>query len=137
MAMGNNQLPKRPSRSRKPTRAEREKAALQAGLADGTIIPVDRARIFSHSAMPRPLAYYRDTPFNCRDCGVEEVWTAMQQQRWYEQQGGEIEAIAIHCRVCRRRRKEVRAINQQIQCEALVRKQDTPQPGDTGPGAGA
>ncbi len=34
--------------------------------------------------------YYQDRSFRCRDCGVEEIWTAAQQQWWYEQAQGDI-----------------------------------------------
>ncbi len=26
----------------------------------------------------------RDRPFRCKDCGVDELWTAAQQRWWYE-----------------------------------------------------
>jgi hypothetical protein len=29
--------------------------------------------------------YYQDRPFCCKDCGVEEIWTAGQQQWWFEE----------------------------------------------------
>ena len=29
-------------------------------------------------------AYYVDEPFTCKDCGSSEVWTAKQQQWWFE-----------------------------------------------------
>jgi hypothetical protein len=28
--------------------------------------------------------YYQDRPFRCKDCGVDELWTAAQQRWWYE-----------------------------------------------------
>jgi hypothetical protein len=34
--------------------------------------------------------YYEDTPFICIDCGKEEIWTAEQQQWWYEVAKGSI-----------------------------------------------
>ena len=30
--------------------------------------------------------YYQDRPFRCKDCGVEEIWTAAQQRWWYEEE---------------------------------------------------
>src|SRR5262245_32351984 len=104
----------------KPTRAER-KAELErvehlAGIKKGTIIAVDRSKIFSRSVLPQIPDYYQDTLFTCKDCGEQEVWTAKQQQRWYEQ-GGEIEAIAIRCRACRRKEKLRRDTARKIHLE--------------------
>ena len=46
--------------------------------------------------------YYRDMEFDCRKCGVTEVWTIEQQRFWYEDCKGDPNAVAIHCRKCRR-----------------------------------
>jgi hypothetical protein len=86
-------------------RAELEKAALLPSLEDGTIIAVDRSKIISRCAIPKIPEYYRDTWFTCKDCGAQELWTAKQQQRWYEEQGGEIEAFAVRCHSCRRKQR--------------------------------
>ena len=42
--------------------------------------------------------YYQDQPFRCRDCGVEEIWTAAQQQWWYEEAQGDVWTMAVRCR---------------------------------------
>lgn len=112
----------------KVTRAERkaglERVELLAGLKKGTIIAVDRSKVFSRSVLPKIPDYYRDTLFTCRDCGEQELWTAKQQQRWYEEQGGEIEAIAICCRACRRKETLRRDAARKIHLEGLVRKRN-------------
>ena len=56
--------------------------------------------------MPVYRYYYKDYEFECRDCGKQEVWTVAQQRRWYEEQGGSPESVAIRCRDCRRKRKD-------------------------------
>ncbi|HEY1066192.1 MAG TPA: zinc-ribbon domain containing protein [Pirellulales bacterium] len=48
-----------------------------------------------------PPLYYRDRPFQCVDCGVTQVWTAKQQQWWYEVAKGPIYSLAKRCRACR------------------------------------
>lgn len=101
---------------------EREKAALLPSLRKGTVIAVDPARIVSRSAVPRIPDYYRDTWFTCKACGARELWTARQQQRWYEEQGGEIEAIAVRCRACRRQEKLRRATARMVHLDGLARK---------------
>ncbi len=112
----------------KLTRAERkaelERIELLVALKKGTIIAVDRSKIFSRSVLPTIPDYYRDTLFTCKDCGEQEVWTAKQQQRWYEEQGGEIEAIAIRCRACRRKEKLRRETARKIHLEGIARKRN-------------
>jgi len=49
--------------------------------------------------------YYKDTEFICRDCGKKEVWTVAQQKLWYEEWGGNPEAVAVRCRDCRLKSK--------------------------------
>ncbi len=49
--------------------------------------------------------YYLDKPFACRDCGVEQIWTAKQQQWWHEEAKGHIDSFAVRCRACRRAQK--------------------------------
>ena len=49
--------------------------------------------------------YYLDQPFECKSCGKAEVWTAEQQKFWYEDCQGDLSAVAIHCRSCRKARK--------------------------------
>lgn len=55
-----------------------------------------------------PLLFYEDTPFVCVDCGKEEIWTAKQQQWWYEVAKGSIYSGAIRCRACRQARRAKR-----------------------------
>jgi hypothetical protein len=101
---------------------EGERRVLGRGLHEGTIIRVDPSKIFSHSVLPKVPEFYRDTWFACKDCGERELWTAKQQQRWYEEQGGEIEAIAIRCRACRRKEKTRRATARTVHLEGLARR---------------
>jgi len=53
--------------------------------------------------------YYLDKPFKCKDCGVDEVWTATQQKWWYEVAKGQPFSHAIRCRACRRTKRETKA----------------------------
>lgn len=50
--------------------------------------------------------YYRDQEFTCRDCGRVETWTTGQQKLWYEEWGGDPNAVAVRCRKCRSLRKQ-------------------------------
>ena len=102
-------------KSGKQRRAEimahrRERAAAVAGL--NTFEPLRRlpsgavaadAQRLAHNNTYGPLpVFYVDRLFTCRDCGVEEVWTAKRQKWWYEQAQGSIYSTAVRCRVCRR-----------------------------------
>jgi Probable zinc-ribbon domain len=53
-----------------------------------------------------PPLYYEDKEFTCADCGRVEIWTAEQQQWWYETAKGPIYSTAVRCRACRQARRE-------------------------------
>ena len=65
-------------------------------------IPADQSKQSANNSY-FPPEYYEDIPFTCRDCGAEEVWTAEQQQWFYEVAKGSIYATAVRCRACRNR----------------------------------
>lgn len=52
-----------------------------------------------------PRLHYEDLAFTCRDCGKREVWTAEQQQWWYEVAKGPVQSAAVRCRACREARR--------------------------------
>ena len=66
--------------------------------------------------------YYLDQPFQCQDCGVQEVWTARQQKWWYETAKGDIWTVASRCRPCRRRERERKAAARKTHLEGLAKK---------------
>ena len=86
---------------------------------------MNKAKVSSRSVIPKVPDYYYDRWFDCRICGMRELWTAKQQQRWYEEQGGEIETIAIHCNACRRKERLRRAEARKVHLEGLERKRKT------------
>lgn len=108
-------------------RADDDNLELLSGLKTGTIIPVDKDKVFSRSVMPDIPDYYRDKWFTCKDCGEEDLWTAKRQQRWYEEQGGEIESIAVRCRTCRHKEKERRDSARKIHLEGIALKKHKPE----------
>lgn len=103
-----------------------EEEILASGLEDGSILPVDPGKVKTASVMGEIPDYYRDKPFICRDCQSDEVWTAKQQKRWYEEQGGEIETTAIRCRDCRRKERERKHEAREVHLEGLAKKNKTP-----------
>ena len=48
-----------------------------------------------------PPDFYYDIKYDCCDCGKTQVWTALEQKRWYEELGKTINSHAIRCQVCR------------------------------------
>lgn len=77
---------------------------------DGAV-PVSKELILNPSWSPidwYERGYYLDSPFQCVDCGVEEVWTATQQKWWYEVAKGYVYSHAKRCRTCRRAKRETK-----------------------------
>lgn len=66
--------------------------------------------------------YYQDRPLRCKDCGIEEVWTAVQQRWWYEVAQGDVWTVAVRCRPCRQRERERKAEARRIHAEGLAVK---------------
>lgn len=73
----------------------------------------------TYGARPR---YYADRSFTCIECGAHEVWTAAQQQWWYETAKGKIDSTANRCSPCRRKRRMRRSQERRIHIEGLIAK---------------
>jgi len=58
--------------------------------------------------------FYVDRPFRCKDCGIQQIWTATQQKWWYESAKGDVWTVAIRCRHCRRRERERKAVSRML-----------------------
>jgi hypothetical protein len=68
--------------------------------------------------------YYLDMPFNCKSCGVEQVWTETQQKWWYESAKGDVWTIAVLCRPCRKREQARRAAAREVHLAGLAGKSE-------------
>ena len=66
--------------------------------------------------------YYLDRPFDCKECGTAQIWTETQQKWWYEAAKGDVWAVAVLCRACRRREQARRAAARKIHLEGLEKK---------------
>ena len=113
-----------------PTVAQR--VAAQAKLAVGEVL-VDQAALAPDNSYGAPdfvqRGYYIDHPFACQDCGITAVWTASQQQWWYEVAKGSVWTTAIRCRPCRVRERERRQTARRLHLEGLAHKKGiTPGP---------
>lgn len=70
--------------------------------------------------------YYQDRPFQCKDCGKAEIWTAAQQQGWYEAAQGDVWTTAVRCRACRQQERARKAEARRVHWEGLARKRAQP-----------
>jgi hypothetical protein len=66
--------------------------------------------------------HYVDMPFHCKSCGIAQVWTETQQKWWYEVAKGDVWAVAVLCRPCRRREKARRAEARETHLSGLSAK---------------
>lgn len=103
-----NQKPSKNPIKRKRALKKRIKLEKEGKIVAGLIIPdgaiaADRDKQ-GYPAGFSPRYYYRDVAYTCRGCGKEEVWTAQQQKRYYEDQKGNIYNEATWCHDCHIRR---------------------------------
>ena len=63
--------------------------------------------------------HYVDAPFQCVDCGKQEIWRATQQKWWYEVAKGNVESRANRCNPCRRAERERKAQARRVHLEGL------------------
>ena len=63
------------------------------------------AHINTYGSLPE---YYIDQPFTCRQCGKHEIWKARDQKWYYEEAKGHIDAKAVECHECRKKKKPAR-----------------------------
>ena len=105
---------------RRKKRETVEMSDLECALARGAI-PADQSKQAPNNSYSPP-EYYEDIPFTCRDCGAEEVWTAEQQQWYYEVAQGAIYARAVRCRDCRRKIAEQKELQRRQMAAAEERR---------------
>ena len=70
-----------------------------------TRIPADTSQQAPHNSYS-PKLFYEDLEFTCANCGKEEIWTAKQQEWWYEVAKGAIYSRASRCRECRKAKRQ-------------------------------
>ena len=118
--------------------AWRAKKAMEESLARARREAKDRAKrlkrqILVNPSLLRPTnsygtpdfverEFYVNRPFQCKDCGKSEIWTASQQKWWYETAKGDVWTVAVRCRHCRRRERNRKVEARRIHQEGLARK---------------
>lgn len=76
-------------------------------------VPADLSKLAHNNTDGLLPSFYLDSPFTCRDCGSQEVWTAKQQKWWYEELQKPIDSRAVRCHPCRVARRARIATSQQ------------------------
>ena len=84
--------------------------ATKFALPEGAVI-ADLSQQVPNNSYGAPVLFYIDKPFTCIDCGKNEIWTAQQQQWYYEVAKGSLYATAVRCRSCRKNHNAVHSGN--------------------------
>lgn len=105
--------------SRKRNKRRRAKEQEEFSIPRGSI-PADLSKQAPNNSYGPPL-FYEDVEFTCRDCGAEEVWTAEQQQRYFEVVQGSIYGRAVRCGPCRLKVRKAKELQRQ-QMEAADKR---------------
>ncbi|BBB99349.1 hypothetical protein ABIF38_005918 [Bradyrhizobium japonicum] len=113
-------------------RIQTQRAAERQRLRDYKIalardeVAVDTTRLAPSNSYSTPdfvlRGTYRPEPFVCKDCGVAEVWTPLQQKWWYETAKGDVFTAAVRCRACRTRERARKSAVRRVHLEGLARK---------------
>lgn len=83
-------------------------------------IKADLTKHAPHNSYSPPM-WYADQKQKCVGCGVEFVFTARQQQHWFEVLRIPIHVIANRCALCRRKRRQEIAAQKQHMAEMAKR----------------
>lgn len=102
----------------------------------GALAADQAALAHNHTYSVFPL-YYVDRRVVCRDCGIEEVWSAARQKWWYEVAKGPIHSTAVRCRACRKVEQARRVAARKAQQEGFAAKAAKRLAADAGEVSGA
>lgn len=104
---------------------ERERTHAQQDLAKRHV-PVNPENLRPTNSRGTPdfvqRGYYVDMPFNCKSCGVAQMWKKTQQKWWYESAKGDVWTVAVLCRPCRRREQARRAAAREVHLAGVAAK---------------
>ena len=97
---------------RNPNNKELREAERIAGLhpeqrkTHPSAIQADRNKLTHINTYGSLPEYYIDQPFICRNCGKREIWKAKDQKWYYEEAKGHIDAKAVECHECRKKKNQ-------------------------------
>ena len=66
--------------------------------------------------------HYVDLAFRCKSCEAPQTWTEAQQKWWYESVKGDVWAVAVLCRPCRRKERARRTGAREAHLSGLAAK---------------
>lgn len=109
--MNSNKQKKKQLKAKRKQRAEQIKYRRLNNLGYGRVRADHSklAHINSYGGLPD---YYEGKDFTCRDCGIDEIWSAKQQKFYYEECKGHIDARAVRCNACRNKIKQAKKLQQ-------------------------
>jgi hypothetical protein len=103
----------------------RRRRDFEIALARGDV-SVDTTRLAPSRSYSVPdfvvRGTYRPEPFVCKDCGIAEVWTPLQQKWWYETAKGDVFTKAVRCRACRAKERARITAARRGHLEGLAKK---------------
>lgn len=115
----------------KQSRLKRAKSLAEIDTSNPSVVPPPGAVLadqqeLEHNNTYGPLPrFYIDKVLVCRQCGIEEVWTAERQKWWYEVAKGNINTDAVLCRACRGKEKKRKDEARNIHMEGLKKKHES------------
>jgi hypothetical protein len=111
-------IQQRRSAKRGLTHARRSQAST---CAPTDAVLADRS-LHAHISSYGIVDYYVDQPFSCRNCGLLDIWKAIDQKHYVEISKGHFSARAVRCRACRARERDRIAKARKDSFDGLARK---------------
>ncbi len=114
----------------KQSRLVRAKALNGIDTSDPSVVPppgtvlADQQELVHNNTYGRLPRFYIDKVVVCRQCGLEEVWSAERQKWWYEVAKGSINTDAVLCRACREKEKKRKDEARRVHMEGLKKKHE-------------
>ncbi|WP_315836916.1 zinc-ribbon domain containing protein [Bradyrhizobium prioriisuperbiae] len=103
----------------------RRRRDVENALARGEV-SVDTTRLAPSGSYSIPdfieRGTYRPESFVCKDCGIAEVWTPLQQKWWYETARGDVFTKAVRCRACRGKERARKTAARRAHLDGLAKK---------------
>ncbi len=115
-------------KQRRLERSAKNKAVDRYDIANRPLYSVEanHAELVHNNTYGALPLFYVDMPFECSDCGSDELWTAKQQKWWYEVVKGGINSVAIRCRGCRKKEQLRKSEARKVHLEGLAKKGKKP-----------
>lgn len=108
-------------RARKQVKREKDNRKFLVSV--GRLVPVNPQKLDMGNSWACPPSFYKDEPFDCIDCGAQELWTAKQQKWWFEEIGALYHRKAVRCRPCRIKERIRKTEARRVHAEGILRKQ--------------